>query len=287
MIWSWFPIGPAGFRTGVIFACGLSILILRIAHYHVGLRTTGSGLETLTANLTTFSTYETVFWYCVSSFFFGTVFLWSTPDSANLRWVTYLSGDRARANERPIFLACYLGVFALEQSIDHFVGHTDRLDLGMVRSGEKKEPAEASVELKKVLLRLPSILAETFAAALRALGLTAVVYYVFRLRSFSYQWTLMCLRPFYNIHRANVLPNTYPIDAWLVSRCLLAGTLLSFVWASGNLAFSIFMAKEPLKNGQPLTSESKDPNGSLLNGLKSKKLSVKVGYLQISDLGRC
>lgn len=35
------------------------------------------------------------------------------------------------------------------------------------------------------------------------------------------------------------------------------------------------MVREPLKNGNPLTSESKDPNGSLLNGLKSKKLSIK------------
>ena len=36
------------------------------------------------------------------------------------------------------------------------------------------------------------------------------------------------------------------------------------------------MAKAPLKNGQPLTFEAKDPNGSLLNGLKSKKPSIKV-----------
>lgn len=51
---------------------------------------------------------------------------------------------------------------------------------------------------------------------------------------------------------------------------------MNFVWSSGNTAFSVFMVREPLKDGNPLTSESKDPNGSLLNGLKSKKLSIKV-----------
>jgi nucleoporin NDC1 len=63
---------------------------------------------------------------------------------------------------------------------------------------------------------------------------------------------------------------------WLMLRCILASFMLLFAWMAGNTAFSIFLVKEPLKNGRPLTSESKDPNGSLLNGLKSKKLSIKV-----------
>lgn len=282
VIWPWFPIGPAGIRTSIIFACGLAVLILRIAHYHVGLRTTGSGVQTLFANVISFSTWETIFWYFVSSFvLFAPAFLWSTPDSANLRYVTYLSGDRARVNERAVFLTYYLVICGLKRSIDHFVGDTDRLDLGLMGREEKENPAEASISLKKVLLRLPAILAETFTEALRALVITGVVYYLFGGRSFAYQFALMWLRPFYNIHRANVLPTSYPLDMWLLGRCTLAGTLLIFLWAAGNLAFSIFMVKEPLKNGLPLTSDSKDPNGSLLNGLKSKKLSVKVRSSQI------
>jgi nucleoporin NDC1 len=38
----------------------------------------------------------------------------------------------------------------------------------------------------------------------------------------------------------------------------------------------VFISKEPLKRGQPLTSEAKDPNGSLLTGLKAKKETVKA-----------
>ena len=73
-----------------------------------------------------------------------------------------------------------------------------------------------------------------------------------------------------------MLPPSWPIDLYLLARCVYAGTLLNFLWAVGNTAFSIFMVKEPVKNGKPLTSESKDPNGSLLNGLKSKKLSIQA-----------
>ncbi|GKT86924.1 nuclear envelope protein [Colletotrichum tofieldiae] len=52
------------------------------------------------------------------------------------------------------------------------------------------------------------------------------------------------------------------------------------------------MVKPPLKNGKPLTSESKDPNGSLLNGLKSKKDPVRcfalweLAYIARNDEGR-
>lgn len=218
-----------------------------------------------------------MFWYCFSSFLFCPVFIWSVPDSANLRWVTYFSGDRARVNERPIFLAWYLGCCAVKQSIEHFVGDVDRLDLGIMKQGGQ-DSSEPSVSLKKVLLRLPSTFAQTLSTSFITL-IAACVLYFLSVRSVAYGWTLMVLRPFYNLPRANILPTLWPLDLFLVLRCLFAGTFLSFVWAAGNTAFSIFMVKEPLKNGQPLTAESKDPNGSLLNGLKSKKPSIQVNKI--------
>jgi nucleoporin NDC1 len=67
-----------------------------------------------------------------------------------------------------------------------------------------------------------------------------------------------------------------------MARCVWSSILLSFIWLAGNTAFSIFLVKEPIKNGRPLSSDSKDPNGSLLNGLKSKKLPIKVNSLSSS-----
>lgn len=201
------------------------------------------------------------------------------PETANLSWVRYLSGDRAKANERTIFLACYLGVCALKQSIEHFVKDVDRLDLGLTTRG----PAARDASLTGALLQLPAVLGRAFHDALVTFGVASVIYLAL-LRSFAYGWTLMLLRPFYNIPKSNMLPVSWPLDLWLVGRCVMAGTLLFLIWGAGNMAFSTFMVKEPLKNGQPLTSESKDPNGSLLGGLKSKKPSIQVGPYALIQL---
>ncbi|KAG6009783.1 hypothetical protein E4U21_001213 [Claviceps maximensis] len=275
--WSWFPFGPAGIRALLIFACGLSILILRIAHYHAGLKTTESGLHTLSSSLLSLSTYETGFWYGISSFLFCPVFLFSMSDSANLRWITYFSGDRPRLNERPLFFACYLGVCALLQTINHYRVDIDRLNFGISRrssAAQQKGLGFLPRPFQTVLLKLPSVLGRCARQALSAVLICLILYYLV-LRSFAWSWTLTLLRTLYKLPRTSVLPSTFPTDLYLLARCFYAGTLMNFVWSSGNTAFSVFMVREPLKNDNPLTSESKDPNGSLLNGLRSKKLSIK------------
>ncbi|KND94549.1 hypothetical protein TOPH_01304 [Tolypocladium ophioglossoides CBS 100239] len=262
--WSWFPIGPAGVRTAIIFTCGLSILILRIAHYHVGLKTTESGLQTLSASLLNLQTYETGFWYGISSLLFCPVFLFSMSDTSNLRWITYFSGDRARLNERPLFLACYLGTCALLQTMAHYRLDIDRLDLSLPKpkAGEQnKKLAVLPRSFQNVLVQLPAVFAGCIKQAVSALFLALVLYYVF-LRSFAWGWALGFLRPFYNLPKTSILPPSWPSDVYLLARCIYAGTLVNFVWSAGNTAFSIFMVKEPLKNGKPLTSESKDANGT-------------------------
>lgn len=274
-LWPWFPIGPAGIRTAFFFICGLAILVLRIAHFHVGRRTTGAGYYTLKANLTKLSTYETAFWYFFSSSLFCPIFLWSMPESANLSWVTYFSGDRARANERPLFLAFYLAYCAFKQSIDHFKDDVDRLDLGSNGQHSQEPLGEAPTSLKKTLRKLPDMFGHALEQAVFAMLLSPFIY-VILVRPVAWGWALSILRPFYNLPPTRIPPPSWPFDIYVFLRCLVAGTLLFSIWAAGNTAFGIFMVKEPLKNGQPLTSESKDPNGSLLTGLKSKKLSIQV-----------
>jgi nucleoporin NDC1 len=67
-----------------------------------------------------------------------------------------------------------------------------------------------------------------------------------------------------------------PVNPLLITRTLFSGGLLVLLWQTTNLFFSVFLSKEPLKRGQPLTAEVKDPNGSLLNGLKAKKETVRA-----------
>ncbi|KAF4978506.1 hypothetical protein FZEAL_5126 [Fusarium zealandicum] len=270
-LWGWFPLGPVGVRTAFIFTCGLAILVLRIANYHVGLRTTGSGFQTLRSTLVRLQTYETLFWYGFSSLLFCNVFLWAAPQKSNLSWITYFSGDRARLNERPLFLMAYLASCAITQTFNHYRKDVDRLILGPSKSKGEGQ----SDSLKVFVQELPQIVGDSFAGALTALPVALFLYY-FVLRSFAWGWALMFLRMFYNLPKTNMLPPSWPSDIFLLFRCIEAGALIHFIWNTGNVSFSTFMVKEPLKNGNPLTSESKDTNGSLLNGLKSKKLSIKA-----------
>ena len=63
-----------------------------------------------------------------------------------------------------------------------------------------------------------------------------------------------------------ILPST---DAFV--RSFVSGTLLMLCWDSTNILLSAFLSQKPVKRGKPLTSDAKDPNGSLLNGLKTSK----------------
>ncbi|KAK2018776.1 nucleoporin protein Ndc1-Nup [Colletotrichum eremochloae] len=290
--WSWFPIGPAGFRTIFLFTCGLSILVLRIAQYHVGARAANSTFHAFTKFFFSIHTLEAFLFYSFSSALFSHVYLWTVPESANLGWVTYYSGgERARVNERMLCFYCYMAISAVVQAIFHFYHDTDSLIIDVSRSEGADAKASGDASLNKVLSEVPAILIQSSVRCLSVAPIAAVVHMLV-LRSFVWGWALFFLRPFYNIPKTNMLPPTQPWDMPLFFRCAVAGFLLNIVWKTANHAFSTFMVKPPLKNGKPLTSESKDPNGSLLNGLKSKKDQIRcfalweLAYIARNDEGR-
>ncbi|PHH62746.1 hypothetical protein CDD81_6734 [Ophiocordyceps australis] len=278
--WPFIPISSNATRSLIIFACGLPILILRIAHYHVDIKTTPSGLYMLGSNLLRPQIYETGFWYLVSSVVFTNVFLSCTPPSSNLGWVTHFSGDRVRLNERPLFILCYLAVCAVIQAIAHYASDIDGL-----RLGARKLPAEyeaiaqclpfVSPPTRSILAQFPAVFSGCIHRTISALVLALLCYYTF-CRSFLWGWALSLTRPFYNLPKTSMLPPSWPTDVFLLGRCMIAGMSLNFVWLIANLAFSVYMVQAPLRDGEPLTSRSKQPNDVLLNGLKNKKLSIKA-----------
>ncbi|KAF4807779.1 Nucleoporin NDC1 [Colletotrichum siamense] len=286
--WTWFPIGPAGIRTLFIFICGLAILVLRISQYHVGVRAANSTFDAFTKFFFSLQTIETWMFYSFSSTLFSYIYLWALPETANLGMVTYYSGDRARANERTIFFFCYMGISAAVQALFHFYQDDDKILINVSRSknGEAKSSGDSSATLKNVVGEIPAILAQAGSRAFANILVTSVVYF-FLLRSWAWGWALFFLRPFYNLPKTNMLPPSQPVDIHLFVRCFIAGFLISSAWKTANHAFSTFMVKEPLKNGKPLTSESKDPNGSLLNGLKSKKSQIRCFALwELANIAR-
>ncbi|CRJ80593.1 hypothetical protein BN1708_000309 [Verticillium longisporum] len=242
-LWSWFPIGPVGIRTLFLFASALTVIILRISQYHVGKRASTSAISGALPNLITIQALEAWVAYTISSALFGLVFLWSASADSKLNWISTMSGDRGRLNERP----------------------------SPVTNGG----ASSTTPLTVLLTKLPGVVAN---AVMRAIGVyaLAVTLYSTIFRGAAWSWAMTFFRPFNNLPKSNMLPVDWPwFKGSTLMQCLWAGVLLSCTWEIGNYAFSRFMVKAPLKNGNPLTNESKDPNGSLLNGLKSKKMPIR------------
>ncbi|KAH6651558.1 nucleoporin protein Ndc1-Nup [Truncatella angustata] len=273
IIWSWFPIGVAGIRTLFIFACVLLVVVLRIAHPHIGIRTSNSPFDTFKQNLLSLSASETVLTYSLSAFLFSQVYLGTVADQANLQWVTYHSGDRARLNERTVFYTLTMVFLGITAGLIHLFLDLDRLILGTVKETEEKTKPEDPVE--KLLAAAPRLLFRSIATSLGVAGLNYILLYSLFRRS-AWGWAMFFLRPFYNLPKTNIPPAHAPWSIWMLSRSVVAGTLLCILWNFSNEAFTVNLAKKPLKSAQPITSESKDPNGSLLNGLKSKKARISA-----------
>ncbi|KXX79999.1 Nucleoporin NDC1 [Madurella mycetomatis] len=276
-LWSWFPLGPTGIRTLLFFFCGISVIVLRIAQYHPGLRASISGFHTFFRYGPTFPTVEALFTYTSSAYFFSQIYLWSLPAKSGFEWITYFTSDRARLNEKPILLTTHLVLLGVCQALLHLFKDVDRLSLGVARpqnAGGQPEDGDSSIQVRRFRDQLPSIILRTLNQSIVGLIVTIITYPLF-LRTTIWQTMMAFLRPIYNLPRTNMVPTTLPFSFSTIFRCWAVSIMLLFAWTAANAAFSLFLIKSPLKNGRPLTSDSKDPNGSLLNGLNNKKLSIK------------
>ncbi|KAI0155700.1 nucleoporin protein Ndc1-Nup [Pestalotiopsis sp. NC0098] len=271
IIWSWFPIGIAGIRTAFIFGSVLLVVVLRIAHPHIGLRTSNSPFDTFRQNIFSLAAFETVLTYTISAFLFSQVYLSSVADKANLQWITYHSGDRARLNERTLFYTMTMIFIGVAAGLLHLFLDVDRVVLGTVKETDEKPKQEDAYE--KLVSRAPHLLIRA-ASASSIVGVFSYVFLYAQFRQTAWSWAMSFYRPFYNLPKTNIPPAHAPWSIWMLGRTIWAGTLLFILWNLSNEAFTVNLAKPPVKNGQPITSESKDPNGSLLNGLKNKKARI-------------
>jgi nucleoporin NDC1 len=132
-----------------------------------------------------------------------------------------------------------------------------------------------STQLKTLL---PAFVAS---AAKRALIMTMAGPFIYSImiRYTAWNWTLSFAKLLWRLPRSTALPTISPFHYKFLGKTFIAGFLLIMMWEVGNAAFSAYVAQEPLKNGRPITYESRDPNGSLLTGLNGKKLHTKVSLL--------
>ena len=137
------------------------------------------------------------------------------------------------------------------------------------------EPLETQAPLALVRRYTPSWLsASKWTAVLTPIS-TMLLYPIF-LRGLAWNWSLWFARLVWDVPRSAEPPLIPPYHYTLLIKMFCSSFLLVFLWDLTNLAFGAFVGQPPVKRGKPLTTDSRDPNGSLLNGLLSKKNLVKV-----------
>ncbi|KAI0449040.1 nucleoporin protein Ndc1-Nup [Xylaria acuta] len=278
-IWAWFPLGLPGLRALAIFLCVLPIIILRIAHAHMGIRTSNSPFEALANIVLPFSTFETVVTYVISAVLFSQVYLKSTPEDAGIRWISYATG-RSRLNEHAVFYTVNFIVLGLVQGVIHIALDQNRLVLGAVRArpeveggneGNAAQPTPPEHWSIKIGQWTPILVVRCGMLAITVAMVNYMVLYHF-VRVSAWRSSMWLFRFIYtDLPRYNLPPGSAPWSFWMLGRTIWASFLLGLLWYFADIAFRVQLTREPLKNEQPLTAESKDPNGSLLNGLKSRK----------------
>ncbi|TVY18304.1 Nucleoporin [Lachnellula arida] len=287
LIWSWFPFGRAGIRTGLLFIPAFVIFILRVAQLHVGLRTSDSGWKTFKTYSLNFNVVQTIGFYVFSAYMFSEIYIWSASKDADMSRIKVIpKTDRPMLNEKPIYVASYLVILGVVQAGFHLFYDYDRIDMPVTKtktenSSEQKSNVVVAPTLQ-LRAKLPAMISTSIQRALGVAIVSPFLYYMnwgiypYSIRRFAWSLNRTWVKLFWNLPKSGTLPSIHPFHIGVLMRTVTSGFLLLMLWEVGNAAFSTYVAQEPLKNKRPITYESRDPNGSLLTGLRGKKLQTKA-----------
>jgi nucleoporin NDC1 len=263
------------------------IFILRVAQLHVGLRTSNSAYQTFIQHAPRFQTVQTAGWYLFSAYVFSEIYIWSVPKTAELnRIIKIRNTERPTLNERPIYLTCLFSFLAIVQTGYHLYNDYDRIDMPVMKTkplgSAKDTKSAASPEQKLSAMLIPLVKSAFYRAILMAL--LSPFIYSFTIRGYAWSLTRSFAKTFWSLPKSSALPSISPFHWTFLLRTVWASFLLIMLWEVANKTFSAYVEQPPLKNDRPITYESRDPNGSLLTGLKGKKLQTRVSLVcSISD----
>lgn len=177
-------------------------------------------------------------------------------------------------------------LLAIMQTMCHFGLDYDRISLPLdkaesnVVTDENKSAMEKQLPpsvqpLEELKARVPSTLKMI---VLQTVGITvsAPILYALFIRNRAWEFSMFFARLFSDVAPVADLSYIPPYHISLIWRSITSSLLLLLLWQASNAIFSAFFAQEPLKGGQPLSAASADPNGTLLDGLMSKKEVNKV-----------
>jgi nucleoporin NDC1 len=227
------------------------------------------------------NTIQILFWYLFSAWWFSEVYMWSSSTSANLGWI--LRGDTTtpdRLNERPIYLRSLFLMLALAQTASHLYNDYSSVHLSISALSKTPSSDDRTHKLAPISTRIQygvrkiSLRCVVSPTSVALLG--PFIYALF-LRQIFWSWHLTFAKLIYSLSRSDARPTGYPpIQPLFILRSFGAAFLLVLTWETTSFFFSTFFVQEPVKKDQPLSAGSKDPNGTLINGLKAKRDVVKT-----------
>lgn len=219
---------------------------------------------------------QTLIWYTFSAWWFSEVYIWSAPGEARLWWIDYgRPYERSRLNERPIYLRMMFVWLAFVQSIFHLCWDYDRVTLA------GKGPKSFQQPLPWLKNIGPKILHNAISRTAFC-GLTGSLLYLFFIRHLLWDFAFSLASYFYTLQR-NQRPPVIGGLMDMIGRFLVEAFFLGLLWEFCNAIFTDHVADEPLKRGYPLTNDSADPNGSLLQGLRARKEIPRVSLPDSCD----
>ncbi|KAF3007762.1 hypothetical protein E8E13_010132 [Curvularia kusanoi] len=281
LVWLWFPFGATGIRALLLFIPALTIYLLRIAQWHVGRRQTLTRAETFQKYFARKNTLVTLAFYVFSAWLFSEVYTWSRTAADRLNFTELgRAHERLKLNERPLYLRFLFVALAFAQTGVHLWRDYDRIDMPAMQPRKLNEvTAEGSVKKgpkpRVVLLQQLKPLFVTAAGLTFFVTITGTILYFMGPRQLLWDYYYSFSRNFISLAKTSKPTGLAPF-APLVAGFIIEGALLVLLWEFANKAFDLYIAQEPLKRDKPITNDSKDPNGTLLNGLKSNKATNKV-----------
>lgn len=174
-------------------------------------------------------------------------------------------------------------VLAVVQSFIHLSKDYDQVTVPFRKAegeaGSRRLVRKNDPPLVEIRSSAPKIL-QIIAFRVTVATFVGAITYALLLRRTAWNCAFLVARNIWSLPKS-AKPSTWPPILDIVTvRFVVQGALLILLWEFTNLAFSAYVAQEPLKKGRPLTEDSKDPNGSLLFGLQSRKEVPKVGILR-------
>ncbi|KAF1809984.1 hypothetical protein P152DRAFT_144843 [Eremomyces bilateralis CBS 781.70] len=319
---SWF-LGPirAIFRATVLFIPCLLFWIARLVNMHYGSELSNSPFHTFLHYISTTKRVQTYLWVVAATRLYAEIYMAYAGSEARYSWVEVgKAWERSKVNERYIFIAFMFSWLGLAKSTWHIYCDRDKLPIPIIKYKPQSEPkdlrpppspepfsfanlrAAASKSLQSGLsesgVQMPgysvSVRKHVQSVLLDSLSMTSFTVlsgtflYATVFRQPLWYIQHQCLHYFYGVFytlQKQSTPGPYPGLLDLVGRFTYQATLCNILLECASTAFTAYTAQGPTKRQKLLSEDSKDPNGSLILGLKAQKEMVRtMAFWELLDL---